>query len=83
MKTFRPRTMSSPVKKTPVMGVSSTAVRRPQSAATTTMPTTSVITNTSAVMPLSPDLEQLEAAIQSMNGTFFSLIFQNFLHILI
>nr|pir hypothetical protein C49H3.6 - Caenorhabditis elegans [Caenorhabditis elegans] len=62
-----PRTMSSPVKKTPVMGVSSTAVRRPQSAATTTMPTTSVITNTSAVMPLSPDLEQLEAAIQSMN----------------
>ncbi|KAF1758361.1 hypothetical protein GCK72_014819 [Caenorhabditis remanei] len=59
-----PRTMSSPVKKTPVMGVSSTSVRRPQSATTTT---TSVITNTSAVMPLSPELEKLEAAIQSMN----------------
>ncbi|EGT59862.1 hypothetical protein CAEBREN_30547 [Caenorhabditis brenneri] len=62
-----PRTMSSPVKKTPVMGVSSTSVRRPQSAAAT-MPTTSVITNTSAVMPLSPELEQLEAAIHSMNA---------------
>lgn len=62
-----PRTMSSPVKKTPVMGVSSTSVRRPQSAAAT-MPTTSVITNTSAVMPLSPELEQLEAAINSMNA---------------
>uniref|UniRef100_A0A1I7UB19 CortBP2 domain-containing protein n=1 Tax=Caenorhabditis tropicalis TaxID=1561998 RepID=A0A1I7UB19_9PELO len=61
-----PRTMSSPVKKTPVMGVSSTTVRRPQSAAPS-MPTTSVITNTSAVMPLSPELEELEAAIQSMN----------------
>lgn len=58
-----PRTMSSPVKKTPVMGVSSTSVRRPQSASSTT----SVITNTSAVMPLSPEMEKLEAAIQSMN----------------
>ncbi|CAI2351197.1 unnamed protein product [Caenorhabditis sp. 36 PRJEB53466] len=60
-----PRTMSSPVKKTPVMGVSSTTARRPQSA--TTVPTTSVITNTAAMMPLTPELEQLEAAIQSMN----------------
>ncbi|CAO4374774.1 unnamed protein product [Caenorhabditis nigoni] len=61
-----PRTMSSPVKKTPVMGVSSTSVRRPQSASST-MPMTSVITNTSAVRPLSPEIEKLEAALQSMS----------------
>ncbi|CAI5449875.1 unnamed protein product [Caenorhabditis angaria] len=46
------RTMSSPVKKTPAMGVSSTTVRRPQ---------------TSGNMQITPELEQLEAAIQSMN----------------
>ncbi|CAB3409827.1 unnamed protein product [Caenorhabditis bovis] len=46
---------SSPIKKTPVMGVSSSNVRRPA----TSSPST----------PLTPELEQLEAAIQSMNAS--------------
>uniref|UniRef100_A0A8R1IB61 CortBP2 domain-containing protein n=1 Tax=Caenorhabditis japonica TaxID=281687 RepID=A0A8R1IB61_CAEJA len=61
-----PRTMSSPVKKTPVMGVSSTNVRRPQTA-TSSLPNALTTTTNSSVTPLTPELEQLEAAIQSMN----------------